>query len=215
MPEVHNDALKPVALANARVLWKVSTSRADAIAGLLMLQAAVRRASLAWGISEAHRCAECDAPAGHVAKRLEDGGNSESAGAGPSLGAPRSMPPLGNDAPTTVMVHNLPSACTPEQLLELWPADSGYNFLYAPTGSGGKRLAGFAFVNFASNAQAAAFSGTWHCAHLPGWSGGRPLRVTWAHIQGLGANLRELEVKGQKVLRHSLLVVRGARVTAI
>lgn len=201
--------LKPTALANARAQWRVSPSRADAIATLLMLQAAVRRASLASGTAEAHRrrCAEGDASAGHVAEHREDGG---SASAGPSPEAPRSMPAL---APTTVMVHNLPSACTPEQLLDLWPSDSGYNFLYAPTGSGGKRLAGFAYVNLASPAEAAVFSSRWHCAHLPGWSGGRPLRVAWAHIQGLEANLQELEAKGQKLRRKSLLVVRGVRVT--
>lgn len=111
------------------------------------------------------------------------------------------------------MVHNIPSAVTPEQLLEMWPMDGSYDFLYAPGASGGGRLAGFAFLNFASAEWAVAFASRWHGVAWPGL-GGRRLRLARAHVQGLDANVQHLAAKhsrSNKARRCGLIIVEGSR----
>lgn len=117
-------------------------------------------------------------------------------------------------ARTTVMVHNIPTACSPEHLLEVLPMDGSYDLLYAPMESSGRRLAGFAFLNFVSEAHAADFMCSWHGAHWPWHGAGRRLKVVWSRIQGLPANkehLRETGGRSRKARQSGLVIIGGTR----
>jgi len=136
----------------------------------------------------------------------------ETDGVGPP--APLSVPSSGTSWPSTLMVHNIPAGCTVEQLLEAWPVDGSYDFLYAPKSNGDSRLAGFAFVNFTSQAAAAAFASRWHGERWLGLRGDRAMRVSTAHCQGLEANIEQLgTTRGRmhKALRRGLVVIHGSR----
>lgn len=74
---------------------------------------------------------------------------------------------------TTLMVRNIPAECTQEFLLELWPNHGTYDFLYLPRNAGGKSNLGYCFVNFVSEAHAAAFKAT-------------PVHLSWG---GVGAHV--------------------------
>lgn len=129
-------------------------------------------------------------------------------------GSPEQSTREATEGRTTVMVHNIPTACTPEELLEVFPIDGTYDLLYAPLESCGKRLAGFAFLNLATEAHAADFMSSWHRAHRPGSSAGRRLKVVWSRFQGLAANkqhLRETGARAQRARQHGLVIVGGER----
>lgn len=98
---------------------------------------------------------------------------------------------------TTLMVRNIPAECTQEFLLELWPNHGTYDFLYLPRNAGGKSNLGYCFVNFVSEAHAAAFKEKWHRAHTAclgfACSAKRCLSVSLAEVQGLEANVKPLQ----------------------
>lgn len=78
----------------------------------------------------------------------------------------------------------------------------------------GRRLAGFALLNFVSEAHAADFMSSWHRAHLPGHGAGRRLKVVWSRIQGLPANkerLRETWGRSRKARQNGLVIIGGTR----
>merc|ERR1712032_1495283 len=69
---------------------------------------------------------------------------------------------------TTLAVRNIPQRFRQEHLLALWVPDGSYNFLYAPFNEYLGKSLGQAFINFASNAHAKAFSEKWNGAFLRG-----------------------------------------------
>lgn len=166
--------------------WRSSTSRLEMAARLSRLLAVIGR----------------DAAAG---PDTEDDETSGLSAGGSLLDAPAQQEPR-----TTVMIHNIPNTCTPEQLVEAWPHDGTYDLLYAPTSPGGRRVAGFVFVNFVSAAHAVAFKSLWHGSYLPAFRQGRRLRLAWAHIQGFEANMEQLRKRMgslQRVGKHGFVVV--------
>lgn len=103
--------------------------------------------------------------------------------------------------PTTLMMLNIPVACTSNILLREWFVDGQWDFLYLPMYSGGKRALGYAFVNFTSGSHAAAFYARWQGCFLPEFRKGRPLNITVAEMQGFDANVQHLKEKSAGRLR--------------
>jgi len=90
---------------------------------------------------------------------------------------------------TTLMVRNIPEPCTNEMLLEAWPVDGTWDFLYVPMTAGGKSALGYAFINFISEEHASAFAARWQGARLPHFVTGRRMKVKMADVQGFEANV--------------------------
>lgn len=82
------------------------------------------------------------------------------------------------------MIRNVPTQCTLEELLEAWPLDGSWDFLYLPMRAGGK-----------------AFSARWQSGSVPGHNGGRRLKVSCASTQGLEANVQALRQKPASRMR--------------
>jgi len=101
----------------------------------------------------------------------------------------------GQGPATTMVVRNIPEHYKTEDLVELWPADGTWDFLYLPLRTGGKCNIGFAFINLTSEGHASAFASSWQGKCLPTPGTGRRLKVISAAIQGLEANVAELKKK--------------------
>eukprot|EP00440_Ansanella_granifera_P060558 gb/GFBE01065636.1/.p1 GENE.gb/GFBE01065636.1/~~gb/GFBE01065636.1/.p1 ORF type:complete len:464 (+),score=114.58 gb/GFBE01065636.1/:1-1392(+) len=105
---------------------------------------------------------------------------------------------------TTLMIRNIPVRYTQEMLLQEWPQEGSYNFLYLPICIKKKCNASFAFVNFITPQAAREFADRWHHARLQFFSARKALDVSLADLQGLEQNL--LRCKSNKTAR-----IRNAR----
>jgi len=93
---------------------------------------------------------------------------------------------------TTLVIRNVPSRYTKENLLHLWPPDGTFDFLYLPFNRKQRRTAGYLFMNFTSHDAAVAFYKKWHGKQLHDQGTARKLSIRAAEIQGLEENLRHL-----------------------
>lgn len=119
---------------------------------------------------------------------------------------------------TTLMVHNVPAEFSLQDLLEEWPIDGSYDYVYLPRTSCGRRALGIAFVNFKTSAHAEAFRARWHCQRFTEREGRKRLRVVLADVQGLGENVKALRSKplGRLRRRQSLpLILRNGEPVSI
>eukprot|EP00746_Dinoflagellata_sp_MGD_P028322 gnl/MRDRNA2_/MRDRNA2_166929_c0_seq1.p1 gnl/MRDRNA2_/MRDRNA2_166929_c0~~gnl/MRDRNA2_/MRDRNA2_166929_c0_seq1.p1 ORF type:complete len:564 (-),score=105.08 gnl/MRDRNA2_/MRDRNA2_166929_c0_seq1:59-1750(-) len=92
---------------------------------------------------------------------------------------------------TTLMISNIPARCTQARLLEKWPADGSYDFLYLPFRFGEHKNFGYAFVNFTSHEAAVEFYLVWQGKTLGMKNDGqKPLVIRWASIQGRDQNIK-------------------------
>jgi len=98
----------------------------------------------------------------------------------------------GTCGPTTLVVRNIPLGCTKEMLLQTWPPDGSFDFLYLPYSFKDRRIAGYVFLNFTSQTAAFRFHSWWHGQFLPGQCSSAKLNVSTAPVQGLEANVRHL-----------------------
>lgn len=96
---------------------------------------------------------------------------------------------------TTLMIRNVPLMYTQELLMQEWPADGAYDFLYLPRTCTGQTNLSFAFINFISEANAMAFREMWQKRRLANFSSRKPLNISYADVQGLEANLAQIRVK--------------------
>mmetsp|Transcript_49843 Transcript_49843/g.160194 ORF Transcript_49843/g.160194 Transcript_49843/m.160194 type:complete len:277 (+) Transcript_49843:118-948(+) len=96
---------------------------------------------------------------------------------------------------TTLMVRNLPSRYTEKMLLEEWKCAGNFDFLYLPCTTGGQTNRNYAFINFASEAEAVAFQAGWHKKRLAQFNWRNALNISFAEVQGLQANLTQLRKK--------------------
>lgn len=100
--------------------------------------------------------------------------------------------PLDSLSATTVIVRNLPSRCTQDQLTKLWPCNGTYDWLVLPYNSKQHRFSRYAFINFTSKAALQDFVQKWQGALLPealyGWKTALPLEIKVARVQGLLLN---------------------------
>lgn len=94
---------------------------------------------------------------------------------------------------TTLAIRNLPPGFTKEVLLQKWPPDGTYDFLYLPFSRKQRRTAGYAFINFVSHEAASFFCSQWDHKQLDEKYGAKArLNITAAEVQGLGENVRRL-----------------------
>lgn len=64
-------------------------------------------------------------------------------------------------APTTLMIRNVPSQYTAEEIINEWPNEGDYDFLYVPYNARTQENLTYAFVNFTSHALAVEFKQQW------------------------------------------------------
>jgi len=102
---------------------------------------------------------------------------------------------------TTLMIRNVPVLYTREMLLEEWPNQGTYDFLYLPFSCSTQRNLSYGFVNFTSEAAARAFVGKWQKKRLPRFTSRKPLNISFAEVQGLDSNLWELKKKRVKRIK--------------
>jgi len=96
---------------------------------------------------------------------------------------------------STVMIRNLPSTLSQQQLLEglnRCGFAACYDFCYMPCNFQTEENQGIAFVNFTSPAKASELLRSWHRARPLGSTTSPELSVAPAAVQGLEANLRAL-----------------------
>jgi len=102
-------------------------------------------------------------------------------------------------APTTVMMRNLPYCYTRQMLIDLLDSKglSGkYDFIYLPIDFNSKCNVGYAFINFRTAASAQRFiqefhgTKTKHC--LPGFSSEKVAEVSYGRVQGRDQNMENL-----------------------
>lgn len=123
-------------------------------------------------------------------------------------------PPCTEGRSTTLMVRNIPETCTTEMLLEAWPADGTWDFLYLPMSQGGKFSLGYVFINFVSEEHATAFVERWQAEHLPQLATGRRMKVLLADLQGFQANVDMLKRKPAGKMRSrgcAPVIIRNGR----
>lgn len=98
-------------------------------------------------------------------------------------------------APTTLMIRNVPSQYTAEEIINEWPNEGDYDFLYVPYNARTQENLTYAFVNFTSHALAVEFKQQWQKKYLTLHSTKKPLNISFADVQGCYENLRQLKKK--------------------
>jgi len=93
---------------------------------------------------------------------------------------------------TTLVIRNMPSKYTKEAILQEWPPDGTFDFLYLPFNHKQRRTSGYIFMNFTSHGAARDFYKKWHGKVLHNHATKRKLSIRAAEIQGLEENLRHL-----------------------
>lgn len=96
---------------------------------------------------------------------------------------------------TTLMVRNVPVMYTQEMLVEEWPNNGTYDFLYLPFSCLSQRNLSYAFINFTTEAHAVAFRDKWQKQRLARFSSRKPLNISFADVQGRESNLIQLKKK--------------------
>jgi len=96
------------------------------------------------------------------------------------------------DGTTTVMMRNIPSRYTVEELVSemiTMNFKDRFDYLYLPMDFKTKRNKGYAFINFVSAQDAVQFHADFHGVQLPKYGTQKTLQIARAETQGLEANL--------------------------
>lgn len=95
---------------------------------------------------------------------------------------------------TTLMVRNIPGRYTQDMLLEAWPNNGSYDFLYLPQDwvSPPKHL-NYAFINFTTEDHALTFFARWHRKRLGEYRSRKALNIRFADVQGRERNILRLK----------------------
>lgn len=99
-------------------------------------------------------------------------------------------------SPTTLMMKNIPTKLTREELLG-WilsgMAQSSFNFLYMPIDFKTRCNFGYAFINFTSEVYIDRFTDRFHKQRMNSFDfTSRPVEVVIARVQGFNANINRL-----------------------
>jgi len=109
---------------------------------------------------------------------------------------------------TTLIVRNVPYACTQADLQVEWPIQQfAYDYLHLPLDTRSRPL-GYAYLNFVLPIHASTFHLRWHGRFLTKHHFSKSLSVTEAHRQGKHANLAC--VKGNNLKLGVPALFRGA-----
>lgn len=120
---------------------------------------------------------------------------------------------------TTLMVRNIPPECTVDDLLQAWPVDGSYDFLFLPMSTGDRYAIGFAFINFVDEASSFRFEARWQSQRLPTHPKARRLRLVTARLQGQRANVHALQ--GQPKARQRcrltcpIIIIKNGRLVGL
>lgn len=109
----------------------------------------------------------------------------------PPLKPLRPLPP----GTTTLVVRNIPARFNQERMLQEWPLDGTFNFLYLPYNALERRPKGYAFINFLTPELALAFQREWHGNYLSETGRTKHLDVAASVVQGVREILETLLVK--------------------
>jgi len=93
------------------------------------------------------------------------------------------------------MVRNIPILYTLDMLLQEWPNNGEYDFLYLPFSCVLRRNLSYAFINFTSQEKGHAFKQQWQKKRLAHCTARKPLNISYAEFQGRDANLTQLKEK--------------------
>merc|ERR1719329_1835273 len=85
----------------------------------------------------------------------------------------------------TLMVRNIPTRFTQNELMRLWPADGTYDLLYMPWSSKQRRFSGSAYINFGTEEDALRFRSIWHGRTLESHGRSEELKIVASYGQGL------------------------------
>jgi len=96
---------------------------------------------------------------------------------------------------TTLMIRNIPVMYTQDMLQLEWPNNGTYDFLYLPRRCAGQTNLSYAFINFNSETHALAFKAAWQKQRLTQFRARKSVNISFADVQGLQANLRQLKKK--------------------
>jgi len=94
---------------------------------------------------------------------------------------------------TTIVVMNVPSRFSREQLLQFWPPDGTYDLIYLPYSMQKQRRSGFVFINMTSHEEALNFTAKWHGRKIANIVGAKPLHIGVAQVQGFIGNLKHFK----------------------
>lgn len=108
---------------------------------------------------------------------------------------PRPLPP----GATTLVVRNIPACFGQERLLQEWPADGSFNFLFLPCNAMESRSKGHAAINFLTYELALAFQRKWHGNYLLETGHTQHLDVAASVVQGARDNLEAFLRKDVKM----------------
>jgi hypothetical protein len=95
---------------------------------------------------------------------------------------------------TTLMIKNIPNRLSREQLLDVIQSEmpsGSFNFLYMPIDFKNRLNFGYAFINMTNDMYIDLFNLTFNKKRLL-YSGGKPLDVVIARVQGFNANINRL-----------------------
>eukprot|EP00444_Apocalathium_aciculiferum_P059088 CAMPEP_0183599566 /NCGR_PEP_ID=MMETSP0371-20130417/179498_1 /TAXON_ID=268820 /ORGANISM="Peridinium aciculiferum, Strain PAER-2" /LENGTH=360 /DNA_ID=CAMNT_0025811635 /DNA_START=88 /DNA_END=1167 /DNA_ORIENTATION=- len=109
--------------------------------------------------------------------------------------APVSEAKMHRPGMTTVMVRNIPAMYTQEMLVSECVNMGTFDFLRLPRSGNGQSNLTYACINFVSQEHALAFQDQWHKKHLTQLVSRKPLNISFANVQGLLANLMQLNKK--------------------
>lgn len=99
----------------------------------------------------------------------------------------RRLKPIPEHA-TTLVIRNVPGSMSQRDVTSLWPPEDTYDYIYLPRHPHNQN-AGYAFLNFLSNAAAQRFYHRWHGRFITGLWFPKSLNINVARLQGLRDNL--------------------------
>eukprot|EP00746_Dinoflagellata_sp_MGD_P158037 gnl/MRDRNA2_/MRDRNA2_86371_c0_seq2.p1 gnl/MRDRNA2_/MRDRNA2_86371_c0~~gnl/MRDRNA2_/MRDRNA2_86371_c0_seq2.p1 ORF type:complete len:268 (-),score=48.38 gnl/MRDRNA2_/MRDRNA2_86371_c0_seq2:299-1102(-) len=106
-----------------------------------------------------------------------------------------------NDARTTLIIRNLGSKISQQELVNLWPAhEEGYDIFYMPFSFKRKKSLGFAFLNFRDHPTALAFKEHWNAEHMR-LKSSKPIEIDWAETQGYQAHLDIIQSYPEDIIK--------------
>jgi hypothetical protein len=115
---------------------------------------------------------------------------------------------------TSLMIRNVPVLYSAEMLLAEWPNEGTFDFFYLPWNVDTQRNLSYAFLNFTTEAAALSFVQRWQKQRLPHFSSRKPLNISFADVQGLADNLRQLQKKRVNLEQcHAVVFENGCRVS--
>lgn len=112
---------------------------------------------------------------------------------------------------TTLMIRNVPVLYSAEMLLAEWPNEGTYDFFYLPWNMETRRNLSYAFLNFTSETAALSFVQRWQKQRLPQYNSRKPLNISFADVQGLAENLRQLQRKRENLEQCHAMVFQNQR----